>query len=249
VYWYEAIYFRLLDTGYPPPILLLGFLWVTWLPMVILLTIAHRWNLLTPFLIQNKSVPDSEYWRATKYALFNFFCMMSPSILFFPMDMVPDVRSPVPSLPRTILTIIGFIVVSDFISYWTHRWSHYFTRFYQIVHKTHHSFYTPFAMTVLAMHPIEYWLGSIFEGISVFLFKPHFFIILVYTVYRSCEGIYAHGGFDLPHLGYIIPVFGGSKFHDLHHSCNTGNYGEILTCWDTWFGTRVYPKMNKEKSN
>jgi len=58
----------------------------------------------------------------------------------------------------------------------------------------------------------------------------------------------AHGGFDFPHIGHVIPVFGGSRFHDLHHSQNRGNYGEMLTIWDEWFGTRVYRRdMEKEK--
>jgi len=243
--WYEHLYIRIIDTQYPPAIILLAFLWLTWLPMVIILTLAHRYHLLEPFQIQNKTVPSSEYWRATRISMLNFFFLLSPTVLLFPVDSLPPLRDPVPSPTTIFTTILSFVLITDFMSYWSHRWTHAFPSFYRVVHKTHHSFYTPFAMTVLAMHPVEYLMGGVVEAILVAWLSPHFFTILVYSVYRSMEGIYSHSGFDLPFHGYVIPLFGGSMHHDLHHSENRGNFGEVFTMWDTLFGTRVYPKTKR----
>jgi sterol desaturase/sphingolipid hydroxylase (fatty acid hydroxylase superfamily) len=47
---------------------------------------------------------------------------------------------------------------------------------------------------------------------------------------------------------WLLPFYGGSLYHDFHHSNFTGNYSSSFTHWDKIFGTdRDFKRNQLEK--
>ena len=55
---------------------------------------------------------------------------------------------------------------------------------------------------------------------------------------RVHEGHDEHTGYNLPwSLFRLVPYCSDAKFHDFHHSNNTGNFSSFLRVWDSLFDT------------
>jgi methylsterol monooxygenase len=124
-------------------------------------------------------------------------------------------------IPRMLFCLI----CEDTWHYWAHRALHH-KKIYGIVHKMHHTFNVPFGMAAEYAHPIE----TIVLGVGFFIPLPfvctHLYVFWCWLAVRMIQTTDVHSGFDFPWFTplYLIPGYGGVRFHDFHHSYFNANY-------------------------
>merc|ERR1711991_471377 len=60
-----------------------------------------------------------------------------------------------------VLSAVVFLLWSDFLIYWIHRFLHTYPNLYKHVHKEHHVWIIPTPFAACAFHPIDGWLQSV----------------------------------------------------------------------------------------
>mmetsp|Transcript_15428 Transcript_15428/g.23454 ORF Transcript_15428/g.23454 Transcript_15428/m.23454 type:complete len:173 (-) Transcript_15428:219-737(-) len=121
-------------------------------------------------------------------------------------------------------------ILTDISFYTIHYTLHQFSLLYQHIHKVHHRFVAPTAMTCVYAHPLEFAFGNIF---------PIFFGPMLTNAHPfTCWALWfplATLGTCIGHCGYRI--FGHYEDpHDKHHSNVQCNYGGMCIS-DYIFGT------------
>eukprot|EP00190_Bangiopsis_sp_CCMP1999_P001704 CAMPEP_0198730974 /NCGR_PEP_ID=MMETSP1475-20131203/27349_1 /TAXON_ID= ORGANISM="Unidentified sp., Strain CCMP1999" /NCGR_SAMPLE_ID=MMETSP1475 /ASSEMBLY_ACC=CAM_ASM_001111 /LENGTH=274 /DNA_ID=CAMNT_0044493867 /DNA_START=56 /DNA_END=877 /DNA_ORIENTATION=+ len=135
-----------------------------------------------------------------------------------------------------LISPLLFILFSDFIIYWVHRWLHH-GLIYKHIHKPHHSFIhtTPFA--AFAFHPIDGFAQGVAYQIFVFCFPLHSFLHMVSLAIVGLWTINIHDRVDLR-----IPFVNGAGHHQVHHLTFRSNYGQYFVFSDKLFGTFKDPE-------
>jgi len=134
----------------------------------------------------------------------------------------------IPSLLSLWKDSMIFLALYEGISYHTHVMLH-LPFFYKHVHKIHHEWTSPIALTAAYAHPFEYAISNVSPAlIASLLLKPH---ILTLSTYSMLGMIIT----TLIHCGY---GFFGDEWisHDIHHETFRGNYG-FLSILDKLYGT------------
>jgi len=138
------------------------------------------------------------------------------------------------------------ILISDFLWYWVHRYSHEGQgRFGQWLWKTHVAHHLPKQVYVFmhaAGHPIN---GAYVRAI---LMLPPVFLgfsaeaIFAAAVLTGFQGLVSHFNVDI-RAGYFNYIFMGTELHRYHHSAALSegkNYAAVVTIWDQLFGSFDY---------
>ncbi|XP_054157515.1 fatty acid hydroxylase domain-containing protein 2-like isoform X2 [Oppia nitens] len=123
-----------------------------------------------------------------------------------------------PSLARIVTEAIGYLVLYEIGFYYTHRLLHY-GPLYRLIHKRHHRWQAPVAMSSFYCHPVEHVISNIMPVfIGPFVLGSHLFIqwgwygaVIFVTL--------AH------HSGYHFPCMISSEYHDYHHLKFNQNFG------------------------
>ncbi|CAF1414862.1 unnamed protein product [Rotaria sordida] len=157
-----------------------------------------------------------------------------------------SIRSSIPSLFTILWHITVYILIEDFIFFWTHYLFH--TRWlYKYIHKKHHIFKQPTGLVSVLANPLE----SVFQNqlgvwLGPFLIKEkHLFTLCLWMSIRVYQTINAHSGYDLPYISpqYYFPwLLSGTLQHDYHHQHARMNYGSFLTIWDRLMNTHKLQK-------
>jgi sterol desaturase/sphingolipid hydroxylase (fatty acid hydroxylase superfamily) len=146
-------------------------------------------------------------------------------------------------LPIVLRWTIYFLV-TDLITYWVHRWTHY-NRFFWAFHTTHHSQEHMSFLTSFRAHPVDLLtidlvmlLPILVLGGNVKEWLPFYYLIQFLIVMQHSE---------IPwRLGPLYYVIVSPVFHSYHHSTRVEhhdrNFGRILSIWDFMFGTAVDKK-------
>lgn len=129
-------------------------------------------------------------------------------------------------------SIAWFLVFTDFMIYWHHRFLHV-QPFYRWFHALHHHFLFPTPFAAYAFHPIDGFVQGVPYHIFTFLFPFHTWLYLGSMVAVQFWTISIHDRLDFVGTGlswsYII---NGAQHHTLHHTHCKCNYGQYLTVWD-----------------
>ncbi|MEN9521527.1 MAG: hypothetical protein RLZZ381_4115 [Cyanobacteriota bacterium] len=136
-------------------------------------------------------------------------------------------------------TIIGSILVADFIYYWMHRSEHRIKLLWGL-HSTHHS-------------STDYELSLQFRlsWLDMIIFYPLFFIPMILIGFNPTQTIFASEFIliyqiwihteKIGKLGVLDFFFNTPANHRVHHGSNSQyidkNYGAVLMIWDKLFGT------------
>lgn len=138
------------------------------------------------------------------------------------------------------------ILISDFLWYWVHRYSHQARgRLGQWMWKTHVAHHLPQQVYVF-MHAVGHPINSAY--VRVILMLPPVFLgfseeaIFAAAVLTGFQGLVSHFNVDV-RAGYLNYLFMGTELHRYHHSSavNEGkNYAAVVTIWDQLFGSFDY---------
>lgn len=126
-----------------------------------------------------------------------------------------------------LLQIPMFILFTDCLIYFIHRWLHW-PSVYKRLHKPHHKWIvcTPFASH--AFHPVDGWAQSLPYHIYPLLFPLHKVLYLGLFTFVNFWTVMIHDG------NYMSndPVVNGTACHTVHHLYFNYNYGQFTTLWD-----------------
>eukprot|EP00347_Sterkiella_histriomuscorum_P015948 403355075 len=132
------------------------------------------------------------------------------------------------------------MIVQDFFFFLSH-WFLHKPYFYKRIHKIHHQYNQTVGFSAEYAHPFEFLFGNVVPFIIPCLIlgsRLHYFTYFIWGSFRIANTVYVHSGYDFPWVPNDICIFyGNSTYHDYHHSHNVGNFGGMITLWDTIIGT------------
>lgn len=139
------------------------------------------------------------------------------------------------------------LLLSDFLWYWVHRYSHegkgWLGRWLWKTHAIHH---LPGALYVF-MHAVGHPINSAYVRVILMLpailfgFSPE--AVFAASAFNGFQGLVSHFNVD-SRAGWFNRLFVGTELHRVHHSANPDearNYGATVSIWDQLFGTFRLP--------
>ena len=198
-------------------------------------------NLINDYRIQPKKYFAKRFYERFPLILFNISILLGVGIIgvFLLQDFIDF------SLPTVwVFTwqLILIFLIDDLYFYFYHAALH--TKFlYKHIHKTHHRSTMPIPMEYIFTHPLEWFFGAIgpFIGLVVIasFSEINIYAFWVMSALRNLHELDIHSGIKSSKITSLIPFYGTTEHHDLHHSKNRGNYASTFTLWDKVFGTEI----------
>jgi fatty acid hydroxylase domain-containing protein 2 len=152
--------------------------------------------------------------HAVKVILFNQFFVGVPlaylAYLGRKAKGFPEDFRALPSFERVLLDLFVCILVDEIGFYYSHRLFHN-KFFYKHIHKTHHLWQSPIAITATYCHPLEHVLSNLLPvaGGSIIM-QCHTSVSWLWLAMATLTTLNNHSG-------YHLPFSHSSEFHDFHH--------------------------------
>ena len=198
-------------------------------------------NLINDYRIQPKEYFAKRFYERFPLILFNISILLSVGIVgvFLLQDFI-DFGLPTVWVFTWQLVLI--FLIDDLYFYFYHSALH--TKFlYKHIHKTHHRSTMPIPMEYIFTHPLEWFFGAIgpFIGLVVIasFAEINIYAFWAMSALRNLHELDIHSGIKSSKITSLIPFYGTTEHHDLHHSKNKGNYASTFTLWDKVFGTEI----------
>lgn len=200
---------------------------------------------------QGKLNTYDNYLRCILNIMFNYVIVIIPMIITgWPVFNLLGLKhdGPWPTVFEFTWQMIFFFIGEDFFEYWGHRMLH-IKPLYQRIHKIHHEFLAPFGLSASYAH----WAEIIILGMATFappvIIRPHLFTFYFFIQARQLDAVLTHCGYNLPIVAFLdyLPSYGGTKFHDYHHTSFFYNYASRFTWVDRLFGTYRDPEEWSKK--
>uniref|UniRef100_T1JK58 Fatty acid hydroxylase domain-containing protein n=1 Tax=Strigamia maritima TaxID=126957 RepID=T1JK58_STRMM len=142
-----------------------------------------------------------------------------------------------PTFQWVLLELVVFVIFEEVGFYYFHRLLHH-PRVYKRIHKKHHEWISPIAITAIYCHPIEHilsnllppLLGPLVMGSHTATYWLWFTVVILSTLNA--------------HSGYHFPFFPSPEAHDFHHLKFNQNYG-MLGLLDRLHGTDTMFRSSK----
>jgi sterol desaturase/sphingolipid hydroxylase (fatty acid hydroxylase superfamily) len=142
------------------------------------------------------------------------------------------------------MQVIVFVLLADFIGYWSHRSFHGIERLWRI-HAVHHSSTQVDWLSSVRVHPLNDAISSAVVATPLLLlgFAPATLAAYLPFLTLYAIGLHANVGWSYGPLRYVIssPVF-----HRWHHSAEAAalnkNFAGLFPLYDWLFGTLYLPK-------
>ncbi|XP_057376840.1 fatty acid hydroxylase domain-containing protein 2-like isoform X1 [Daphnia carinata] len=148
-----------------------------------------------------------------KVVLINQWSVSVPLLVFSyflkKMTNTMPVFGELPSLQRFFVDFLIFIIVDEIGLYYVHRLMHH-PKLYARVHKKHHEWPAPIAITFVYSTRIEFLLNMIPVVLGPMLMNPHLFTLWTWYAFVHLRGLKNHSGYDIPGLT-------SSEEHNYHH--------------------------------
>ena len=142
-------------------------------------------------------------------------------------------------------SVLFFLIFTDGLIYWIHRWLHH-RLIYKYIHKGHHTWKVPTPYASHAFHPIDGFLQSVPYHLYPIFFPLHKVLYLVMFVFVNLWTISIHDG-DYRVPAILRPVINGAAHHTDHHLFYNYNYGQYFTFWDRIGGSFRTPSAFEGK--
>jgi sterol desaturase/sphingolipid hydroxylase (fatty acid hydroxylase superfamily) len=138
--------------------------------------------------------------------------------------------------------LVGFLVISDFMLYWTHRVFH--SRSMWKYHAIHHSSEDVDWISAARFHPVNLFLGTVAVDVILLIagISPDVMVWLgPFTTFHSAF-VHANLNWTLGPFKYVIAT---PVFHRWHHTGleegGDSNFAGTFPLWDLLFGTFRMP--------
>lgn len=125
-----------------------------------------------------------------------------------------------PEFSTVVKELLVFIFFEEIGFYYSHRFLH-LPIIYKYIHKRHHEWTAPIAISAIYAHPIEHVLSNVIPGtIGPLIMKSHITTVYIWIIITII-------GTMNQHSGYHIPFTPSNEFHDFHHLTFNYNYGAV----------------------
>jgi len=207
--------------------------------------VMDYFNLFPQYKIQGTRKPDgATYWRCIKLILWTYgviifsLTWLNYWLLKHVMGVQADLTH-LPSFGFMLTQNLFYFFAEDIVQYILHRWLH--TPWaYGAIHKVHHHHPAPFGITAAYAHWAEVLILAIPTFSGPFIWTPHLCTMYIWILLRELDSVHTHCGYEFPIQKLIskyIPYYGGTQFHDYHHSSFNFNFASRMTFMDKLFGT------------
>ncbi|CRK91231.1 CLUMA_CG004912, isoform A [Clunio marinus] len=202
-----------------------------------LMDLTNRPKFLRKYKIQpntNEPVDSKQLIKVIMSVVFNQIFIGIPFAIlsFYLMKLrgIPEMRK-LPTFHGILFDIIVCIFVEEFGFYYSHRLMHS-KRIYKHIHKQHHLWQSPVAVTAIYAHPIEHIFSNMLPPfLGVLICGSHITTAWLWFSMALLSTLNAHSG-------YHFPFFPSPEAHDFHHLKFNTNYG-MLGFLDRIHGTDV----------
>ena len=138
-----------------------------------------------------------------------------------------DMSITIPSYHSLFIHIILSLIIFDFIFFVGHYLSH-FSYLYKSLHKIHHEWSSPVAVSAHYNHFIEHLILNILApSISIIVVGANYFTMCLWFVLATMAVTFTHSGY----------FFAGASRHDYHHHYYKSEYGVFIS--DFIFKTNI----------
>ena len=198
-------------------------------------------NLINDYRIQPKEYFAKRFYERFPLILFNISILLGVGIVgVFLLQGFIDFE--LPTVWVFVWQLVVIFLIDDLYFYFYHSALH--TKFlYKHIHKTHHRSTMPIPMEYIFTHPLEWFFGAIgpFIGLVVIasFAEINIYAFWAMSALRNLHELDIHSGIKSSKITSLIPFYGTTEHHDLHHSKNRGNYASTFTLWDKVFGTEI----------
>ncbi|XP_041777328.1 fatty acid hydroxylase domain-containing protein 2-like [Anopheles merus] len=200
-----------------------------------LLDVTGRPAVLRRYKVQpgtNEPVDPARLRTVIRQVLFNQFCTGLP-LLFLMYYLLPgQTRDTIRQLPTfvTVVWQLGVcILIEEVMFYYSHRLLHD-GRIYRYIHKRHHEWTAPIAITAMYAHPVENVLSNLLPiAVGVWTTGCHISVAWLWFTLAISNTLHVHSGYHLP----LLP---SPEQHDYHHLKFNQCYG-VLGVLDWLHGT------------
>lgn len=115
-----------------------------------------------------------------------------------------------PPLHRVLLEVLFCVLTNEILFYYSHRLLHS-GRLYRWIHKRHHEWTAPMAITAIYCHPLEHAFSNLLPAFAGLLICGSH-IVTAWTFLTLAILVILND-----HSGYHLPFLSSSEAHDFHH--------------------------------
>lgn len=187
------------------------------------------------------NVVDRGLWRqALLLSLFNTSVISSGMLLLVYATFDNVFGAQYTSIIQLIRDMAVFATVEEVGFYYSHRLFH--TSLMYPLHKIHHEFTAPSALTTAYAHPLEHFVCNMCPLIAgPLIMKPPLVGWIVWWCVAITSTLTSHSG-------YHFPLLSSPEHHDFHHRYFSSNYG-TFGILDWLHGTRVAYTYSRQIKN
>ncbi len=143
-----------------------------------------------------------------------------------------------------VLQLGAFLLMADFLAYWSHRAHHTIGRLWKL-HAVHHSSTQVDWLSSVRVHPLNDAIGSCIVATPLLLLGFSVGTLGAYLPFLTLYAIMLHANVGWSY-GPLRNVIASPAFHRWHHSAEPEaidkNFAGLFPFWDRLFGTLYMPK-------
>nr|CAB3244922.1 fatty acid hydroxylase domain-containing protein 2-like [Phallusia mammillata] len=196
-----------------------------WIPscFYLVLDLTGKPLALTKYKIQtdrNQPLSKEDLWKCLRVVIPNNVLVALVVFLYFPVFCWRDLpfTEQLPNLLNLVAQLLGCVVLEEIMFYYVHRLLH-IPFLYKHIHKVHHEWKAPIAVSALYAHPLEDIMVNILTVvIAPTIVRCHVFTTCVWIAMATLNTVHAHSGYHFP--GMPSP-----ESHDYHHVYINQCYG------------------------
>lgn len=209
-----------------------------------MLDVTNRPGFLRRYKVQpgtNEPVDNDRLKRVIRQVVFNQIVTGLPMLLGLYCIIDPQTPQTIRQLPTfttVVWQMVACVVIEEFGFYYSHRMLHD-GRIYKYIHKQHHEWTAPIAITAMYSHPIENLVSNLLPiGVGVWATGAHIAVAWLWFSLAISNTLHVHSGYHLPFLP-------SPEQHDFHHLKFTQCFG-VLGVLDWLHGTNSLFMSSKQ---